>query len=581
MKRLLALLMCLMLVLSGAALAEEASEDTLVVGSTTRMSGDFFAGLWSANTADMDMRALLHDASTVAIMKDGNYNVNPAVVSGKEIYTDGVTDDSTTYTFTLRDGLKYSDGSAITAKDYVFSVLLLSAPQMQEIGGNNMTYAHLSGWKEYTEGQPFSGVRLLSENSFSLTIAGNKRPYYYELSLVNVTPYPAAVIAPGCDVADDGQGAYLTQPLTAAGLRDTLLNAETGYVSHPSVVSGPYRLVSYDAASAVAELEINENYMGNYEGQKPSIQKLRFQCVKNAEMISQLESGEIGLVNKVSSGAAIEAGKAAGLENTAYARNGLSYLAFACESGVGANQALRQAVAYCIEVQALCDEFLQGNGAPVYGYYGNGQWMAAQQQDALKQLNVYGKDLEKARALIQQAGYAADSNGKFVNLSFKLAVPAENAAAQALIAQLQESFDSLGVGLEVTELPMDELLKHLYRQTERTYDMFFLGSNFDYIFDPYYTFHTDDAYQGVANFTGLKDTRLMALAQKLRETPQGRQDLYKKRWLEFQQYWVEALPMVPLYSNTYVDFYRADLAGYDIASHSTWAHAIVYASLTK
>ena len=66
MKRLLALLMCLMLVLSGAALAEEASEDTLVVGSTTRMSGDFFAGLWSANTADMDMRALLHDAQSAS-----------------------------------------------------------------------------------------------------------------------------------------------------------------------------------------------------------------------------------------------------------------------------------------------------------------------------------------------------------------------------------------------------------------------------------------------------------------------------------------------------------------------------------
>ena len=70
---------------------------------------------------------------------------------------------------------------------------------------------------------------------------------------------------------------------------------------------------------------------------------------------------------------------------------------------------------------------------PVYGYYGNGQWMAAQQQDALKQLNVYGKDLEKARALIQQAGYAADSNGKFVNLSFKLAVPSSGAAWPAII----------------------------------------------------------------------------------------------------------------------------------------------------
>jgi len=59
MKRLLAMILSLMMVLSGMALAN-ASEDALVVGSTTRMSGDFFAGLWSSNTADIDVRALLH-----------------------------------------------------------------------------------------------------------------------------------------------------------------------------------------------------------------------------------------------------------------------------------------------------------------------------------------------------------------------------------------------------------------------------------------------------------------------------------------------------------------------------------------
>ena len=75
MKRLLAMILSLIMVLSGMALAN-ASEDALVVGSTTRMSGDFFAGLWSSNTADIDVRALLHDAHTVSWLAAGNYDTN-------------------------------------------------------------------------------------------------------------------------------------------------------------------------------------------------------------------------------------------------------------------------------------------------------------------------------------------------------------------------------------------------------------------------------------------------------------------------------------------------------------------------
>src|SRR6185369_6216684 len=48
---------------------------------------------------------------------DGNFNPQPQMVDKW-----GLSDDKLTYTFTLRDGLKFSDGAAVTAADCVASV---------------------------------------------------------------------------------------------------------------------------------------------------------------------------------------------------------------------------------------------------------------------------------------------------------------------------------------------------------------------------------------------------------------------------------------------------------------------------
>ena len=37
------------------------------------------------------------------------------------------------YTITLNPGLKYSDGSDITSKDYAFNFLLMTSPQIAEL----------------------------------------------------------------------------------------------------------------------------------------------------------------------------------------------------------------------------------------------------------------------------------------------------------------------------------------------------------------------------------------------------------------------------------------------------------------
>lgn len=109
--------------------------------------------------------------------------------------------------------------------------------------------------------------------------------------------------------------------------------------------------------------------------------------------------------------------------------------------------------------------------------------------------------------------------------------------------------------------------------------MFFLASNFDYVFDPYYTFHTDDAYQGISNRSGLKDAKLMKLANEMRHVKRGDTKTYLRKWLEFQKYFAQVLPMVPLYSNYYFDFYTDSLKDYDISEHASWASAILYAGM--
>ncbi len=588
-----------------ASLAQQ-EEKPLVIGVTTEFNGGFFTDMWGNNSADMDIRGTLHGCSTIVYGFLGKYEPDPTVVDKMEAVD--LPNGDRTYTFELKRHLRYSDGSPIMAADYVFSILLQSCPDVRELGGMNTTYSHLVGAKDFSSAlaRGFAGVRLLSDWKFSLTIRKDALPHYYELMLVRVTPYPISVIAPGCKVMDDGKGAYLANAEESGGevfsaklLKKTLQDPKNGYISHPSLVSGPYQLVSYDAKASTVELKRNPHYGGNYLGRKPEFETVQVRYVPNGDIVQALAHQKVDLINKVSKSAVIEEclklRQEGQLRLYNYPRNGFTFLGFACEYGPTQSLAVRKAITLCIDEQALLDGYLQGYGVQVYGYYGLGQWMANEKGEELNELNTNAMNLNDAKATLIEDGWVLNAkgdpyaegkdkvrykemDGELAPLKVKWAKVKGSELSDQLQLQLEPALAMVGIQLDVEEMSFSQMLDQYYRMEERKANLFVLGTNFTHLFDPEKTYSVEDNDQGVQNTSGLRDEKLMRLAADMRRTDSQDMAGYADKWLAFQRRWHEVMPAAPLFSNVYFDFTQTDLHGYAINSNWSWSSLLPYLS---
>ena len=298
MKKIIACLLALLLFCSAAAAEGGTAGNALKVGNPTPMRGEFFTNLWGNATSDIDVRDLLHGYNLVEWNGDmGSFKINPTVVTGVDSATDA--DGNKVYTLYLQRDLKYSDGTQITAWDYAFTWLFMLSPEAAEIGATVRRGDQFVGSERYMQGKARSipGIQVYSDYVLKLTIQKGYVPFFHEYGLLLCNPYPISVIAPGVKVQDDvdGRGVYLAnidgslaEPVfTADLLRRTVLDPDRGYMSHPSVVSGPYTLVSWDGETA--EFAINRYFKGNSSGERPRIEHLTYTTAKNDTQIEDLK----------------------------------------------------------------------------------------------------------------------------------------------------------------------------------------------------------------------------------------------------------------------------------------------------
>ena len=635
MKKTLALLLVLALAFAQVlAAAQEASidgadsripegavtYDHLSVGNPTPMRGEFFTEMWGDATSDCDVRELLHGYDLVIWNGDfSTFMMDPSVITASTMRQ--VKDGDHEYTLTLADDLYYSDGSPVTAWDYAFSWLLSIAPVIREIGGLPLRLDHIQGCAAYLDGtaDTLSGVKVPDDHTLKVTLNHEFLPFFYELGLLDCRPYPIRVIAPGCAVRDDGQGVYLEGELFAAMLRETIMDPATGYQSHPSVVCGPYTLTSWDGETA--EFAINPYYKGNADGVKPTIGTLTYTTAKKDTMMDELQDGTFGLLNKVTRGDSIQRGLEMaenGFEVSVYPRIGLSFISFSCEKPAMASQAVRQAIAWCMDREAATADYVGEHGRRVDGFYGIGQWMyelvtgsiappvkepadktdaqamaiyearlEAYRQLSLDELTVYTLDTARAAELLDADGWTLNADGvrekeidgETVTLDLSMIYPVGNNMNEVFEERLIPNLEAVGIKLTMSAVPMKELLTRWYKQGTRDEDMIYLGSNFYLLFDPSVQFVTNAQGEPNWSYTNHTDETLYELALTMRRTAPGDVLGYMKNWLAFQDRFNETLPMLPVYGNMYFDFYTENLHDYHIAPNTTWGGAIVEATL--
>ena len=600
---------------------EELQELTVV--NPTHMNGNFFSSMWGNVTSDLDVQRLIHGYNLIMWDESGSmYKEDDSVVNGV-LKTEDPEGDYI-YTLSLYDDLYYSDGSKITAWDYAFSLLFEMAPQVVEIGGTPLRMDYIKGYGEYISGQSkgLAGVRVADDLSLEIVVDHDYLPFFYEMGLLYCFPVPISEIAPGCRVYDDGEGVYIaaadnpedTGAFSSELLEKNVLDPETGYLSHPRVVSGPYVLTGFDGTTAT--FEINPYFKGTSGGAKPSIPRLTYTLGDNGTMVNELAEGKVGLLNKVTYSEAIQQGIESGAQMKSYPRTGLSFISFVWESVPVQSLNVRQAIAYCLDKKELVSGYTGMYGMEVKGYYGIGQWMyelvsgstpppveadneeelAAWEALNLDGLETYDKgsreeNVKEAVRLLEEDGWVLEDgasvrskeiDGTRYDLNLRLVYPRGNHIADRMDACLGDILAEAGVGLELIPMENEELMRTYYHQRERNCDMIYLGSNFHPVYDPSVSFMTNPVIDGwpTWNNSASQAGELEEASVALRRTHPGDVLGYCRNWIKFQEVFSRVLPVIPVYSNIYFDFYTEKLKDYNVDANVTWAEAIIGARLS-
>ena len=645
MKKFLALLLAVVMVLTMVACGEgkKKADGQVVIGTSTEASGDwaYSAFVRNPNATDKAVMTLTDDMTTVDSDQHGDYGINKTVVKSYERIEE--ENGNVTYKFVINDGLKFNNGEAVTAQNFVAWTMFVTSPAGKEMGVVSATYNMLPGGLAYRNGETnvLSAVRLYDEKTFSITIAKTGEdgetsylPYYYDITYaamqaVNLTYW----FGEGWSVKDDGEGVYFVnadgKEFTAETVGETVKAAR--FATGNRVTAGPYNLVSFDQSSREIVLEVNENYNGNFEGQKPGIQKLVIVKTSEDTVMDMITTGQIQIYSQIADGSEVNAVMdliEAGTINSStsqYDRAGYGYFGFACDLGPTQFTEFRQAIAYLLDRVEFAQTFCKGWGSVVHGPYCTAFTMTAK-TDIEKKINHYDYNPEKAVELLKQAGFVYNADGsdyvdgsgevRYAKVTEEQAkyyesfnkvladgtilMPAtvnwassEGNAVSALLSTMLANSDATkaaGVSIVKTEMTFPSLLSYMYRQetngavgdfTVPTYNMFNLATGYNGgVYDESYNWTTDPEYieQGM-NVQHLYDKELDKLSMDMvYGVEPGDEATYLSLWEKYIIRWNELLPMVPLYSNIYVTVYPNTIDNYAEDSFWGFERAILYAN---
>ena len=418
--------------------SSEKEDGSIILGSSTELSGQFRVpsfGKSSPGSSDNDIGGLTTGLDTVTNTKEGGYVWNDTVVDSYEETIDEA--GNLTFTIKIKDDLKFSDGSAVTAKDYIAFSLASLSPVYTEAASRESSGLTTLGWKDAyqkytgpdsTEGtKELAGIHLIDDYTFSYTVTADYANYFYKITYAAFSASPAAAwLGEGVEIKDDGNGCYLSDEFYAKDADGKYIQAaaikklctdtsEENYAAYPW--SGPYAVKSFDNTDSTATLVKNEYFKGNYEGAVPKIGTIIYKRVVSATQIEDFKAGGLDVIAAITGGADTDNALKLADESegkyvyTHYSRAGYGKLGFRADYGPAQFVSVRQAIALCMDRAQFAKDFTGGYGGVVDGPYYTGSWMYKAAVDQGMLLDSYATSADSAIEVLEADGWVYNADG--------------------------------------------------------------------------------------------------------------------------------------------------------------------------
>lgn len=313
-----------------------------------------------------------------------------------------LSEDQTSVTFTLNEGVKWQDGEPFTAKDVVFTYKTVSDPDYVAAGGIRTDYVgRLKGYEEYSTGKTDEFEGVVADGDYKVTF-NFKESNIQALSDASLDIIPEHIFK-DIPVKEIPKAPETTDPGKIIG-------------------TGPFKFTEQVQGEQYV-LEKNADY---WDGE-PYLEKVTWRVMEQSVILGELESGNIDFVGDPNGFQAADYDTVDAMEHIeiieqpqfGYQIMGMNINHRSKEDAQAGvidpkkfvsnkkleSKEVRQAIAYAIDRQKLIDGLLYGRGDVVNS-------PIARNFSAYdgKTPNQYEYDADKAKELLDGAGYK-DTNG--------------------------------------------------------------------------------------------------------------------------------------------------------------------------
>lgn len=338
-----------------------------------------------------------------------------------------VSEDGLTYTFNLREDVKWHDGTDFTAEDVVFTFNTIFSPDYK---GRSYTAVlqRIIGAQDVKEGkaETAEGVKALDNHTVEVTVTEAMANTLNELA---ITPIPKHYYD-----------------------KDT--SEEMAKLDREPLGNGPFKLKNYEVEQYV-ELDKNSEY---WQG-SPKLDGIIWKVVARQNELSEFEVGSIDAINfenTIENYEVIEDYEHAELINNW--NNGYTYAAFNFKNPIFQDKNVRQALTYGLNRHGFIKSFFGEVGGEVaHTPISAVSW--AYPDDS--ELNQYEYNPEKANELLDEAGWEMEYDGYRYKdgekLGFTWTTYNEAEWSTKITALAAENWKQIGVDCEIELMDFNSL----------------------------------------------------------------------------------------------------------------------------